>query len=290
MPVTQPDAETIARRLHGLIEPLHAFYYFATETREAYEGIGLKGFAQCYVAGRAAPMGAVGPGVARATFFNFHPQVMERALPSAWEIASPTAVLEARANAVERMFARIEAPTDGLAEATALAREAAAAADLAGRPLAAGNADVATPGSPYADLWQALAVLREHRGDGHVALLTSSRLHPVEVLVLHGAWQPGLDADILKRSRQWGQDEWDAAVQRLRERGWLDDDGALTEDGSAWRSRLESDTDALAAGPYEALGADASRRLFDLLTPIAQTLADSGAFPMPIRIPRPFDT
>lgn len=288
--MTAADAPTIARKLHGLIEPLHGFYYFAPESREAYEGLGLKGFAQCYVAGRAAPMGAVGPGAVRATFFNFHPEVVAAALPSAWQVASPEAVLSARAQAVEAMFERIDAPTADLAEATDLARRAAAGADLAGRPLAAANADVEPPGTPYADLWQALAVLREHRGDGHVALLTSHGVGPVEALVLHAAWQSGLSPEMLKRSRRWGEEAWDAAEQRLGERGWLDAGGDLTEAGRQWRRELEDETHALAAGPYAALGATDARRLFDLLVPLLETLAESGAFPMPIRVPRPFDT
>ncbi len=279
----------IARKLHGLIEPLHSFYYFAQESREAYEAVGLQGFAQCYVAGRAAPMGAVGPGVAAATFFNFSPEVIEAGLPGAWDAASPATVLAARGRAVEAMLARVGVPTDGVAEATDLAREAVAGADLAGRPLAAGNAGVPAPGTPLADLWQALTVLREHRGDGHVALLVGAGLGPAEALVLHAAWQPALPTDFLRSSRRWDDEAWQAATDRLAARGWLGTDGAITDEGRARRDDLEASTDRLAARPYETLGAASCRRLFDLLVPMVEALEASGASPMPIRIPRPFE-
>lgn len=278
----------IARKLHGLIEPLHGFYYFARESRDAYEEIGLKGFAQCYVAGRAAPMGAVGPETATAAFFNFHPEVMEAGLPGAWEVASPATVLAARGRAVEAMLTRVEVPADGAAEATELAREAGRAADHAGRPLSAGNAGVAPTGTPLADLWQALTVLREHRGDGHVALLTSSGVGPVDALVMHTAWQPAVPVDFVQRSRRWDDDAWKQAVARLQDRGWLDDEAELTDEGATWRDGVEANTDALAAPPYEALGAASCRRLFDLLVPMVEALDASDAFPLRIRIPRPF--
>jgi hypothetical protein len=284
------DATEVARKLHRLIEPLHSYHYFAREVREAYTGLGLDAASQAYVAGRAAPLGPVGPKLAVAAFYNFHPRVMHEALPAAWEIASPATVLDARADAVEAMFAALEAPTDGVAEATELARAAAEATEFAGRPLAAANADVAPPGTPFADLWQALTVLREHRGDGHIALLTAAGLGPTEALVLHQAWLPALDRGMLQGTRRWGDDDWDAAVQRLRDRGWLDDDGAPTDEGAARRRRLEDETHALAAPPYEALGATASRRLFDLLLPLFDALEASGAFPFPLRRPTPFDT
>ena len=284
------DATEIARKLHRLIEPLHSYHYFAREVHDAYTGLGLDGGSQAYVAGRAAPLGPVGPKLAVASFYNFHPRVMHEALPAAWEIAAPATVLAARAGAVEAMFSALEAPTDGVAEATELARAAAEGTEFAGRPLAAANADVVPPGTPFADLWQALTVLREHRGDGHVALLTAAGIGPTEALVLHHAWLPALDRDLLQGTRRWDDDAWDAATQRLRGRGWLDEDGAPTDEGTAWRRRLEDDTHALAAPPYEALGAAASRRLFDLLLPLFDALEASGSFPFPIRRPTPFES
>lgn len=279
-----------ARALHAVIEPIHTTLYFAKDVKDAWEGLGLEPMGQGYVAGRAAPMGPVGPELVTATFFNFNPALASFALPAAWDIASPAKVLEARAGAIEAMFQRTEASTDDLEEATDLAREAGAAADLAGRPLASANAAVAAPGTPFAALWQALAVVREHRGDGHVALLTASGLAPIDCLVVYAAWQGKVSRRFLQGSRVWDDDAWEAAEARLRERGWLDDDGKLTSDGSAWRDSTEADTDRLAAAPYEALGEDRSRRLFDLLRPLADALdAADDIFPRPLTLAESFD-
>jgi hypothetical protein len=274
-----------ARALHGLVEPLHSTLYFAPDVKEEYETLGLEPLAQGYVAGRAAPFGAVGPGVVTATFFNFNPDLIRLGVPSAWEITTPVEVLAARARGIERLFTRIDAPTDGLAEATELARTAAAAADLAGRPLAAANADVIPAGSPFADLWQALAVLREHRGDGHVALLVSAELSPVEALVLYAGWQGTVSRRFLQSTRLWDDDAWEAAETSLRDRGLVADDGSLTDDGTELREDLEGFTDELASGPYAALGDDGCLRLFDLLRPLAETLDGAGVYKRGLRLP-----
>lgn len=287
MPV---DAARTARVMHGIIELIQTPLFFARDAKEAWTEIGLEPTAQGYFAGRAAPLGPVGPEVVTAIFFNFSPQLVAFALPAAWEAASPADVLAARARAMESVFIRSGAPTDGLAEATELAREAAAAADLVGRPLAAANAAVPPPGTPFADLWQALTVLREHRGDGHVALLTVSGLHPVDVLVVYTGWQDQLRRGFYQRTRLWDDQAWGEGRERLRARGWLDAAGELTAEGQAWRTALEADTDRLAAAPYAALGEDRSRRLFALLQPIAEAIvATEDVFPRPPAVPASFD-
>jgi hypothetical protein len=277
----------LARALHGLIEPLHTIGYFAPESAEEYESLGLEPVAQGYVAGRAAAMGAIGPEVARSVFYNFSPQLIALGVPGAWELATPQQVLDARARAVERLYTRLGAPSETLAEATRLARAAAEEADVHGRPLAAANLAVEPPQTPFAALWQALTVLREHRGDGHIALLTAGGVGPVEALVLYASWQSSVSRGFLQRTRLWDDHAWDAAADRLRGRGWLTGEGVLTEAGAAWRDRIEHDTDRLAAGPYAAIGGDATRRLFDLLRPLAEALRDADAFPRALSLPAP---
>lgn len=288
--MSMTTAAHAARALHGLTELVHTPLYFAPEPRRVFADLGLEPIAQGYVAGRAAPLGAVGPEVVAAVFFNFNPALIAVGVPGAWEITTPEAVLAARAAAMESLFERVSAPADGLAEATELVRDAVETADVPGRPLAAANAAVAAPGTPFADLWQSLTVLREHRGDGHVALLTASGVPPVEVLALYAAWQGRVSRRFLQRSRLWDDAAWEEAEEGLRARGWLDGDGALTADGSAWRDTLEAETDRLAARPYEVLGEERSRRLFDLLQPIASAFATAeDVFPRPPAVPASFD-
>lgn len=274
----------LARALHGVVEPCHAIAYFAPELTTAWEGLGLEPRGQGYVAGRAAPLGPVGPDAAAAVFFNFNPALFAFALPAAWEIASPEVVLEARGRAMQAVYERVGAPTDDLAEATALARLAADACGGHGRPLAAANKAVPPPGLPFGDLWQSLAVVREHRGDGHVALLTAAELGPVEALVLYSGWQSRVSRRFLQATRLWDDEAWTAGVTQMQRRGLATDDG-LTDAGLALREALEADTDRLAAAPYAALGQDQALRLFDLLVPLVTALNDAQAYPRPFPVP-----
>lgn len=278
------------RAVHTVTELVHAILYLCPEAQAEFEALGLEPRGQGYVAGRAAPMGAVGPALTTATFFNFNPALHAYALPAAWDIASPDELLAARARSLQAVYERVEAPTDGLDELTDLAVRAADGLNFAGRPLAAANATVDLPEQPFARAWQALAVLREYRGDGHVAALLVTGLAPVEALALYAAWQSVVSARFLKASRGWDEDVWAAAEDGLRERGWMDDDGALTESGERERNAIEEATDRLAAAPYEALGPDDTQRLFDLARPLAAALNDNGGYkrpaPMPDEFPR----
>lgn len=282
--MTDLTPSQIARALHGVVEPFHAIAYFAPEVASGYEALGLEPRWQGYVAGRAAPMGAVGPSTAAAAFYNFNAGMFVHALPGAWSIASPEAVLRARAEGIQALYERVDAPTADLAEATELARAVAAACEVQGRPLAGANKDVPAPGLPFADLWQALTVVREHRGDGHVALLLAAAIGPVEALVLYSGWQSRVSRRFLQSTRLWDDAAWDAAIASLTDRGLAGPDG-LTAEGLAVRERLESDTDRLAADPWAAIGQDGALRLFDLLLPLAEALNSGGAYPRPFALP-----
>ncbi len=275
-------AVQLARAMHEVVEPTLAVAWFAAECTAAWDSLGLEPVAQGYVAGRSAPLGAVGPGPVAATFFNFNPALIEMALPHAWDIASPAQVLAARAQAMQDCFTRLQVPEDDIEEATDLARRAMDGVFLGGRPLAAGNARVPTSGLPLADLWQAVGTLREYRGDGHVAVLTTAGLSPVEAIVLYAGWQDVVSRRFLQTTRLWDDDAWDAALDSLAARGWADENG-LTSTGMAYRQDLEDRTDAAAAAPWENLGEGATRRLWDLLRPVA--VAASGGFPKPVAIP-----
>jgi hypothetical protein len=278
------DSNSAARAMWTLFESLHAVTYFAPESRAAYEQAGLRGFWRGYFAGRAAPLGPVGPGPVYATFFSFARPMVARALPSVWELADPARALQARAQGARAALARLLGPAD-VTEAARLCRAAAEAAELAGRPLAAANAALPWPDDPLDVLWQAATVLREHRGDGHVAALVTAGLDGCEALV----WRAALDSDrqLLQPARGWTDDQWDQAARGLTERGWLDADGQPAPAAAAARDEVEARTDALAAGPWLTLGAPATARLAELLRPLAQRAAAELPFPNPIGVPSP---
>ncbi|HUY64765.1 MAG TPA: hypothetical protein VMV14_09665 [Acidimicrobiales bacterium] len=275
-------ADPTARRMWRLLEPLHAVTYFAPEAAEALRGAGLKGFWMGYFAARAAPMGPVGPAVVEATFYNFAPALVRRALPDAWGFAPPASVLEARLTGVAQALGPLIA---GAASARALERtaELALAAteglSVEGRPLAAANLALAPPDEPLLALWQAATVLREHRGDGHVATLVESEVGGCEAhVVMVGTGV--ISRAILQAARGWSDDEWTAAAEHLRQRGLLDSDGGLTDTGRSWRRGVEDDTDRLAAGPWSRLGDTRSEELAGLLAPMTAAVVTAGLFPV----------
>ena len=309
-----------------LFEPLHAVTYFAPDARTAFEAAGLRGFWRGYFAGRAAPLGAVGPGPVCAAFFGFAPAMVRRALPGVWDRATPAAALKARLDGARAALAGVlpgeygvappgpAAPPDDqgvltgdhkdppgdhsaltrehlaltrehLAEAATLLRAAAesvGADGCAGRPLAAANADLPWPGDFLGTVWQAATVLREHRGDGHVAALLVAGLDGAESLV----WRASLDSsrEVLQPARGWTDEQWEAAADRLTARGWLAG-GTATALAHAARDTVEERTDHLAAGPWQVLGADATARLAELLTPMAAAARRLLPHPNPIVLP-----
>jgi hypothetical protein len=282
---------TLARTIWHRLETLNAVTYFAPESREASTNVGLKGFWMGYFAFRAAPMGPVPAGVVEATFYNFHPARVRRAIPDAWSFASPLAIVEARARSAAAALRRHlpEGAADTLAaQVIPLLDSVVGRAAADGRPLFAANRDVAAPEDPVARLWQAATTLREHRGDGHVALLVGADLDGCEVHVLLGA-DEGLDPDLFRQSRGWSEDEWQAAVDRLAARGLLAADGSITPSGRDLRSTIEHQTDELALVPFSALGEGGIDTLLGFLDPAARRVAAAKeiSFPNPMGLPPP---
>ncbi|MGV9778096.1 SCO6745 family protein [Streptosporangium sp. NPDC003464] len=274
----------VPRVMWHLLEPLHAVTYFAPEARQAADAAGMRGFWMGYFAMRAAPLGPVGPDVVTAAFHGFHPGRVSRALPDAWTFAPPAAVLRARLDgagaALRRLLAGAPADPADVAAAAALAWEAAGHADTAGRVLGAANQALPAPDEPYLKLWQAATTLREHRGDGHVAVLVAHGVSPVQAHLLKAAAdETGID--VLRAGRHWAADDWAAGAAGLRERGWLDGSDRLTALGARERDRIERLTDEAAAGPWRALGEERTAALSRLLHPLATAVVESGTLPVP---------
>ena len=266
---------TIARATWRTLEPIHGAVYFAPEAAESYATLGVTDRMTGYFASRSAAMGAVEAEVVVATFFNFDPGLVHRSMADVWSIASPGQFVAARFAAADAMIRRL-APdaVDGCGEAAELAQAAAMAAcgHPAGRPLFAGHAGLLWPEEPHLVLWHAQTLLREFRGDGHVAALTVQGLSGCEALVLHGA-SGEVPADVLRTSRQRTDEDWAAARDRLRDRGWLDDDGELTDEGRAGRQWIEDRTDESAVAAYAAIGEDGCARLRELCRPYSRAMA-----------------
>ncbi len=226
----------IARKTWRTLEPLHGLIYFAPEAVEEYTAIGLVPEVGGYFASRAAPMGAVPAEVVIATFYNFRPDVVREEIPRTWGIATPATILEARLRAAGRMLRRIlgdAAEGPDVAEAAGLARGAAERATdhPEGRPLFAAHASLPWPDDPLLVLWHAQSLLREFRGDGHIAVLTTEGLSGLEALVVHGGTGevPRRSAAVDPRveRRRMGGDRRVAPQPRLAGRGRAPDRGRI---------------------------------------------------------------
>jgi hypothetical protein len=280
----------VARRAWQLVEPLHAITYFAPETRAETDTLGLRGGWMSYFGCRAAPMGAVPAAVVTAVFYHFNPATVERAIPDAWSYATPAQLLEARLRAVDAAMTRLlgeDTPGADIRTAASLAARAAAAADTAGRPLSAANAALPLPDEPHLMLWQALTVLREHRGDGHVSILLSHGVGPVEAHVLAAAGGRA-PAGMLRATRKWSEQDWAEATDRLATRGWVTPDGTLTEAGHTARQDIQTGTDRLAVQPYAALGPDSVDDLFATLHRLSGATISVGGVPSPTPVGAPW--
>jgi hypothetical protein len=260
----------LARKMWRTLEPCHSFVYFAPEAADLD-----------YFASRAAGFGRVPAEVVTAAFFNFSPALVRASIPAAWDRLSPADTAAARQAVADQALRRVWG--EGIAsaelqEATDLARKAAeACGDPAGRVVYAAHLSLAWPDftEPHLVLWHGLTLLREYRGDGHVAALLEAGLDGCQALVMHAA-SGDVPRSFLQGTRGWSDVEWDTAVGWLHERGWVDEDGGMAEAGWAARQRYEDRTDELALRPWQALGQEDADRLRALARPFSRALVEAG--------------
>jgi hypothetical protein len=319
----------MARSMWTLFEPVHAVTYFAAEARSAYEQAGLRGFWRGYFAGRAAPLGVAGAGgtaaapagtaavptgtvpapadtasaaVVAASFFNFAPAFVARAIPGVWELITPEEALRVRLAGAAEGLGRLLAGQEAEAAAAGdLLWRAIGELDFSGRVLAAANAalpvlpgeDAAASSASSASsaaaglgrLWQAATLLREHRGDGHFAALAAADIDGCEAVVLRCCLD--LRREDMQPVRGWTDEAWDGALSRLAARGWVDADGALTSAGREAHAAVEDATDRAASRPWARLGPEATAEIAAALTPLARACAAALPYPSPIGVPAP---
>ncbi|MGP4086682.1 SCO6745 family protein [Streptomyces sp. KR55] len=281
MPIPRPARGDVARDLWRLLEPIHAVVYFAPEPLEEFRAAGYRGFWMGYFAGRAAPLGSVGADVVHALFYNFAYERVSRAVPAAWSFAPPNEALQARLRGSVRALRRALGPAaDGAdtARAAELATRAARSAPFEGRALFAANRSLPTPQEPLAQLWHAATLLREHRGDGHVAALAAAGITGRESHVLH-ATASGIPRDVYTPARDFNEAEWTSTRDALKERGLLQDD-RLSPQGQQLKAQIEERTDQLAATAYDALTTSETDELVRLLRPLTHAVIREGDIPL----------
>lgn len=278
----RPGMESNARRLWKLLEPIHAVGYFSPEPIGQLKEAGYRGYWMGYFAARSAPLGAVPAEVVHAVFYNFAFSHVSRALPDAWTYAPPEAADKARrAGAVAALRRHLGplADSDDLTRAASLASRAALGAPPEGRALYAALRSLPVSDDPLTLLWDSATLLREHRGDGHVATLLAAGIGGRESHVFH-ALANGTSPSVYATSRNIHETEWDSLVSGLQSRGLVTDDGqSLTDAGRETKAGIESTTDALAATAYATLEPAEIDELIALLRPLAKAVVASGEIP-----------
>jgi helix-turn-helix protein len=265
---------SMARRMFELVEPIGVIPYSADEPNEAMFALGFTNYWDTYFAGRAAPLGLVPAEVVDALFYNFAPGEVARHIPKVWETTTPDAAIAARQQGCVKALRRIlgdhiDAP--GFARATELLLRAATSAPIEGRPMYAALRAIPVPDERVARFFHAASLLREHRGDGHIAALMAEGVGGLEAHVLL-ALAMDMPAEKFGRIHHLPAPQLAAVIDGMRDRGLIGDDGWLSESGRAVKHRVEALTDDLAVKPYETLEPAEVDELMAALEPLAALL------------------
>lgn len=263
------------------VEVLHSCVYFAPDAKDRYESLGLKGYWMGYVASRAGALGTPPAPVVVATFHGFAPRLIERAVPDAWRLAEVEEVLTERV-AIARDALEPALRGHDVALIARRLGEIADRADLAGAPLAAAESSRPAPDDAVGALWRHASVLRELRGDAHVSVLVTAGLGGAASNALQVAL--GRAPERQRSVRGWTEDEWAAALDDLRSRGWVDADGQATETGRTARERLEDATDRAVGAALDTEATAHAVSVEEALVAAARAVVEAGAitFPNPV--------
>jgi hypothetical protein len=258
-------------RMFELVEPI-ATVTFSEVPNEAFLALGMRNnYWDGYFAGRAAPLGLAPAEVVHAVFYNFADGEVARHIPRVWERTTPQEAIAVRergsAAALRQMIGQL-ADSRALVRAADLAGRAAVSAPTEGRALYAGLRALQVPKEPVARLWHAATLLREHRGDGHNAVLVAHGIGGTEAHVLL-AVSLGMRPEEFGRLHHLPTAQLAAVVDGLRGRGLVDAAGGFTDAGRQTMQRIETLTDELAAPAYDVLSADQFDELIAGLEPIA---------------------
>lgn len=271
------------------VEALHDVVYFAPGATERFETLGLRGWWMTYFASRSASLGTPTAPVVTATFHGFAPSMVERAVPDCWDLADRRDVLAERVELARDALSPGLPDADGpdvdvLVRRLAQVREGV---DVAGKTLAAAESALPVPSDAVGALWRHATVLRELRGDCHVAVLVTAGLDGCTANALQVAL--GRAPERQRTARGWTEEQWAASLDDLRGRGWVDADGHATETGRAARARLEDATDRAVAAALDTRATAAAVAVSDDLLSVARSVVASGAvtYPNPVGVPAP---
>ena len=270
-----------ARALRDAIEPLACLSIWSPEAALDYAALGLEDYFAAYVWQRVAPLGTPPEPLAVAALGVFDGDLIGPQYTLGTAAVDRDALVAVRLAAPGRTLRRVlgddlpDLDRDAAAAVVAL-RRGIDAADRTARPLFAGLLAEPWPDDPAAALVHACHVLREHRGDSHLAVCAVDGLDAVQMNVLTELWC-GYPLGSYTASRGWAPDRIDAAADALRARGLLAR-GELSAEGLRHRAVLEERTDAMQRAVVAAIGTDLYP-LTRLLGSWSDALVAAGAAP-----------
>lgn len=264
-----------ARSLRDAIEPIATICFWSEPAYQAYAAEGLD-FLQGYVWGRGCVLGEPEGAVVASSFGVFEPGLIIQLYDTARAACPLPRIRSAKQEGAVTALQEVLGAPDGLADAVSVLRRGVDAADTSGRPMYAGARALPWPDDELGRLWHVCTLLREHRGDGHLAACVTAGLTGLEANLLtemRVGWEPLA----YTATRGWSPEAMQAAVDRLTSRG-LVAGGALTEAGHALRDAVEQTTDELVQPVVEALGTEL-QYVERLLDGWSQQIVDAGWFP-----------
>jgi len=276
------------RSLAAALEPVIGQVFFAPECHAAYAALGFApspgqaGLVHlpdgpAYFTSRGSLLGQVRPGVVAAAFGVFKPEIVSAGVTLGWSLTDASTIFEARREGAVAQLERVVGPAGNEVERAAeLLERAVAPLAVAGRPLFAGlRSWWDDPTDPWTRLFHLGDMLRECRGDAHVAAWSSAALDGLEIGLLNDIYM-GLPLRSYVRTRGWSEEDLAGGVDRLREIGWLDGD-EFTDEGRAVREDIEDATDLQMMPALEALAGDVDE-VVELLKPWGVAMREAGGY------------
>jgi hypothetical protein len=263
-----------ARRLRDACEPAAMHQVWSRTVNERLAQLGLD-FLTSYIGGRGAFLGEPSGAVVAAAFAWFEPGLIISSWQAARSAVTHDRLVQARDESTVASLREVLAGEDP-AEVANLLADAAAAADGMGRPLFSGLRADGRPHDAVHLLWWASGLVREHRGDSHVAAAAAAGLDAVEMNILTELWT-GMPLLSFTATRGWSPAAMQQALGQLESRGWVRD-GELTGEGRTARRTIELRTDDQEQSITAALG-DRLDEVCGFLNHWGQLCIEAGAFP-----------
>lgn len=282
------DWSHLAQRASLASHDLIGWIFWHQPAIDAYAALGVPDGMGYYAATRFAPVAGAGNDAVAATGYSINPVFLAMAMDLMREHTDPESAMRSRDSVVVDGLVAISPDIpERLGPLAEPLWDVVDGLHNGARVLFAAHRDRdhRAPEDPALSAWLAVNCLREWRGDTHWALCAAADLNAAEVGLIHNAVVGYEEAEWIARSR--GSD--DAAVAegwaRLEAKG-LVADKAITEAGTAFRERLEADTDRICGQMWQALGEDRTVALCEIMEPHHETVigiidATAGANWMP---------